>query len=75
LPVPFLLAYTPSMKLRRLIAEIRAIWEMDSGNVGVYVRPMGPMLPPTPLPGYEDAVDILSPPKKKVLDSRSKKQK
>jgi hypothetical protein len=63
------------MKLRRLIAEIRAIWEMDSGNVGVYVRPIGPMLPPEPLPGYEDAADILSPIKRKQLDSRPKKKR
>jgi hypothetical protein len=62
-------------KLRRLVAEMRELMEMDSGNVGPYVRPLGPMLPPAPLPGYEDAADLLDPPKQKQLDSRPKKKR
>jgi len=43
-------------------------------NTGLFVRPLGPMLPPAPLPGYEDAADLLDPPKRKRLDSRPKKK-
>ena len=44
-------------------------------NTGSFVRPAGPMLPPVPSPGYEDAEDVMFAPKRKRLDSRPKKKR
>lgn len=59
-------------KLRKLVEEIRVVLEMDSSNVGVYVRPAGPILPPAPLPGYEYADEVMFKKKRKRLDSKPK---
>lgn len=62
--------------LRKLVSDLRAFLE-DTGsvNVGVFVRPLGPMLPPAPSAGWENAADIMDPPKREQLDSRPKKKR
>jgi len=49
--------------------------ETTTVNTGGFVRPLGPMLPPAPLPGYEDADDVMLPPRRRSLDSRPKKKR
>jgi len=64
------------MGLRARIAALRAVWEETMAiNTGSFVRPLGPMLPPAPSPGWEDAADVMDPPKRRQLDSRPKKRK
>jgi len=44
-----------------------------SANVGPFVRPLGPVLPPAPSPGYSDAEDAMFAPKRRRLDSKPKR--
>lgn len=68
------------MSLRDLIHETREVLEVCYGedttisNTGSFVRPLGPMLPPAPSPGYKDAEYVMFAPKRKRLDSKPRRK-